>query len=113
MVDGAHPGGIDLERLLGKARLTKGATHALLDLAGGLLREGDDERLVQTVEERPAALAGPRAEGPHDAAGQGERLARAGAGRHEDGAVERGHDVALLGQKALQQPGWVNGSHLR
>ena len=98
VVDGAHPGGVDLERLLRQARVAKGATDALLDLAGRLLGEGDDERLVEAVEEGLAALARAWAQGPDDAARQGEGLSGARAGRHEDRTVERGHDAALLGQ---------------
>ena len=95
-VDGADPGGVDLEGVLRHASVAKGGADALLDLLRGGVGEGDNERLREAVDVGPAPLARAGRERPGDAAREREGLARAGACLDEEGLVERGDDLLLL-----------------
>ena len=95
-VDGRDPRVVDRERSLGHAAAPEVRPDALADLAGGRLGERDNENLSQVVEEGPAVGGRAGRKRPRDALGQRERLARAGAGLHEQGLVERLGDLPLV-----------------
>ena len=94
-VDRRDPGVVNGERLLLQAVLAQGGAHALLDLEGGRVGEGDDERLVEGVDEGPAVGGRALRERPGDAPREGEGLAGAGARLDEERAVEGLGDGAL------------------
>ena len=91
-VNGRDPGVVDRESFLGHAGLDEGGTHAFANLRRGVFGERDGEHLVQMLGKR----SGFRGKRPQDTARKGKGLARAGAGRHEQRAIERRHDLALL-----------------
>ncbi len=85
-VEGAEPEALD--------RLLQDGADALAHLAGGLVGEGDGED-----------LAGEGAVGEQDmgeAGGEHARLAGAGSGQHQHGAVDALDGLALLGVQADQ-----------
>ena len=78
-------------------RVAEQQLDALAHLLRGLVGEGDGQE-----------LAGARAAGVHepgDAVREHARLARAGAGEHEQRALAVGHRLALGRVQALQQGG--------
>ena len=91
--DGAHPGVVHLQRLLDQAFLAQKPADAVAQLGGRLHREGDGEHLVDRSQAAGFPLAGEQPVG--DAARQGERLPRAGAGGHHEGSIESGDGQAL------------------
>ena len=91
-VNGRDPRVVDRQGLLGHAGIDKGGAHALADLRRSVFGKRDSEHLVQMLGKR----TGLRGERPQDTTRKGEGLARAGARRHEQRAIERRHDLALL-----------------
>ena len=91
-MNGRDPRIVDRQGLLGHAGLDEGSAHALADLCRSVLGERDSEHLVQML----GKGTGLRGERPQNAAGKGEGLARTGARRHEQRAIERRHNLALL-----------------
>ena len=82
-VDGGYPGAVHAQRFLGQPFGAQRALDARLDLGGRLLGERDGQHLVDAGRRR-AALGQKRI---GDALRERERLARAGAGRHEQGTA--------------------------
>ena len=82
-MDGGYPGAVHAQRFLGQPFGAQRALDARLDLGGGLLGERDGQHLVDAGRRR-AALGQKRI---GDALRERERLARAGAGRHEQGTA--------------------------
>ena len=91
-VNGRNPRIVDRQGLFCHAGLNKSGTHALANLRRGVFGKCDSEHLVQMLGKR----TGLRGERPQDTARKGEGLARAGARRHKQRAIERRHDLALL-----------------
>ena len=81
-VDGGYPRLVGFQRLLGHAAGAQRALHARFDLARRLRREGDGQNLVD-IGQIPAFQR------MHDAAGERERLAAAGAGAHRQRLIKR------------------------
>lgn len=71
----------------------KSPPDAVAQLGGRLHREGDGEHLVDRSQAAGFPFAGEQPVG--DAARQGERLPRAGAGGHHEGSIESGDGQAL------------------
>ena len=81
-MDGGYPRLIGFQRLLGHAAGAQRALHARFDLARRLRREGDSQNLVD-IGQIPAFQR------MHDAAGERERFAAAGAGAHRQRLIKR------------------------
>ena len=91
-MNGRNPRIVDRQGLFCHAGFNKSGTHALANLRRGVFGKCDSEHLVQMLGKR----TGLRGERPQDTTRKGEGLARAGARRHKQRAIERRHDLTLL-----------------
>ena len=103
-VDGGNPAGVDLERLVGHALFAQLVAHARLDLGCCRLGEGDGKHLVDVGDAGELGVE----QGIGDALREHERLARAGAGADEQGAVHMFDAGALLGGERAQVHGYFS-----
>ena len=94
-MDGRYPGIVHRQRGALHSLCHQGGANAFANLRGGVLGKRDGQHLVKTVDKR-ARL---RRQRPQDAARQRKGFARTRARGHKELAVQRGHDVALLGHK--------------
>ena len=85
-----NPGAVDLQGFVLHAFGAQGLADAVLDLASGLVGEGDDKGFVDARKEGGAVRARPGHQSPGDALGECKGLARTGACADEQGAVEIG-----------------------
>ena len=103
-VNRRNPGIVNRQGFLVHALFDKRTAHAVADLGRGVLGKGNGEHLVQMLNER----TGFGRECVDDTAREGEGLARTGARRDKQRAVERFDNLQLLRHQSRK----IHGLHV-